>query len=109
MPVEELHKSEGAALRVTAAPNLTSFGRLCRSAIDHRHSTLVNAQSARVVNLGSTGYGAVHNPLRRGIGDGKNNIYPPRSGDLKTKGGLSYTTGGSWIPENDGSFEQNRV
>ena len=56
--------------------------------------TMVNAKPAWEVNSGSTGYGAMHNPLRRGIGGGKNNIPPPRSGDLKTKGGLSYMAGG---------------
>ena len=57
MPVEELHKSDGAALRVTAAPNLTSFRRLCRSAIDHRRTlqTLVDAQSAWWSVLGRWG------------------------------------------------------
>ena len=36
-------------------------------------------------------------------------IYPPRSGDLKMKGGVFlYDRGvGCWIPEISGSFEQN--
>ena len=55
--------------------------------------TMVNAKPALEVNSGSTGFGAMHNPLRRGT-SGKNKI-PPRSGDLKMKGGLSYT-GGRW-------------
>ena len=46
MPVEELHKSDGAALRVTAAPNLTSFRRLCRSAIDHDRQSTNTGQCA---------------------------------------------------------------
>ena len=42
---------------VTAAPNLISFGRWCRSAIDHRRQSqiLVSTQSAGVVSLGSAG------------------------------------------------------
>ena len=46
MPVEELHKSDGAALRVTADCNLIRFRRLYRSAIDHRHQSTNTGQYA---------------------------------------------------------------
>ena len=53
------------AWAVPADSNLISFGRLYRSSIDHhRLQTLINTQSARVVNLGAEG-----TPLRDTGGD----------------------------------------
>ena len=59
---------------VTAAPNLISFGRLCRSAIDHRRHSTNAGQCAigRVVNLESAGTGS--GPSTLFIDDARYNI-----------------------------------
>ena len=55
MPVEELHKSDGAALHVPADSKLiisTGYADLLLTTATTRQ-TLVNARSARAVNLGA--------------------------------------------------------
>ena len=54
MPVEELHKSDGAALHVPADSNLIIW-QVCRSAIDHRSTDTGQFAIGMVVSLGSAG------------------------------------------------------